>query len=207
MALAQTLICKKRELRSKGYLNELKRNQQVPGVIYGKNKPNQAIVLSAKELSRIFKHSGTRGIFSLQIEGEARPVMVLAREIQKDSLSQELTHVDFLEVSMSEKINSIVTVHITGEEDLSEPEGVLQVMSREIAIQCLPADIPETIVFDISAMHIGDKVRAADLSLPQNVELMEDPDTVMAIIVPAGKGAIEDQEPELEEEKPQEPES
>ena len=191
MALAQTLICKKREIKNKGFLNQLRRSDGVPGVLYGKDKENIPILLTGKELNRIFKHTGSRGIFSLQIEGNTAPVMVMVREVQKDALSGEITHVDFLGVKMNEKVHSMVTVHMSGEEELIKKGGILQIVSREIPIACFPGDIPDTIVFDISELNIGDKITAADLPLPETIELLTEPETVLANILAPGKGSTE----------------
>lgn len=203
MALAQTLMCKKREIGTKGSLNELRRKNWVPGVLYGKDQESLPILLTGKEISRVFSHSGSRGIFSLQIEGDTAPAMAMVKEIQRNPISGELTHVDFLSVKMNEKINSLVTIHLTGEEELIKKGGILQTISREIPIACFPGDIPETIVFDISDLNMGDKITAGDVPLPANVELLEEPDTVLFNILAPSKGTAEAEE-EAKEEPPAE---
>jgi large subunit ribosomal protein L25 len=130
--MALTLIGKKREPASKGRLGKLRREKLVPGMVYGRGRENTPISLDGHELSRIFNHIGSPAVFSLQIEGEKSPVMVLVKELQKNPLSQELTHVDFMQIQMNEPIHSLVSVHWSGEEELVKKGAVLQIMSREI---------------------------------------------------------------------------
>ncbi|PKM77509.1 MAG: 50S ribosomal protein L25 [Firmicutes bacterium HGW-Firmicutes-15] len=200
MALTQVLKCKKREIKTTGYLNQLKRDELVPAVIYGKGKENLTIVLANKELSRVFTHIGTRGIFSLEIEGEKQVVMAQVKEIQKNRISGVITHVDFLTVKMDEKINSMIRIHLVGEEEIIKKGGALQLIVREIPVSCLPGDLIEVVNLDISGMEIGSKVLLGDLALPATVEALEDADTVVANIL-----ASSVEEPEVKEEKPAQP--
>jgi large subunit ribosomal protein L25 len=118
----------------------------------------------------------------LQIEGEKAPIMALIRELQKKPIGDEYTHIDFLPLKSNEKVHNIVSIHLHGEEQLIELGKVLQVMTKEIEISCLPADIPENISVDVSAMDNGDKVVMADIPLSANIELLQDPSTVICIV-------------------------
>lgn len=202
MALTQVLKCKKREIKNTGYLRELKRNEWVPAVIYGKEKENLTILLAKKELSRVFTHVGTRGIFSLEIEGEQQAVMAQVREVQKNRISGAIIHVDFLTVKMNEKIHSMIRIHLVGEEEIINKGGVLQLVVREIPVSCLPGDLPEVVNLDISGLEIGNKITIGDLSLPASVEVLEDAETVIANILAPSIDRIED-----EVEKPAETEA
>lgn len=187
MAAAPTLNCKARKLSTHGYLNQMKREGWVPGVIYSKEKENQAILLPAKELKRVFTHTGARGVFMLQIEGEPSPLMVIIREIQKTPLGDEFSHIDFLPLKSNEKVHTMVGVHFLGEEELIAEGKMLQVITKEVEVSCLPADIPEYFSIDLSSMNMGDKVLLENLSLPANVELLQDPATVICIIMGQSK--------------------
>jgi large subunit ribosomal protein L25 len=109
------------------------------------------------------------------MEGE-KPAMVLIREIQKDPLSGKLIHVDFLTVSMDEKVNNLVSIQIIGEEDVLKKGAILQYGLKEAEILCLPKDIPDHFSFDVSSLEIGDKITMADIALPEGVELVTDQD-------------------------------
>ena len=198
--LTQVLKCVKREIKNTGYLRELKRNEWVPAVIYGKGKENLNILLARKELSRSFTHFGTRGIFSLEVEGEKQVVMTQVKEIQKNRISGAITHVDFLAVKMDEKIHSMIRIHLVGEEEIINKGGALQLIIREIPVVCLPGDLPEVVSLDISGLEIGSKVVIGDLALPAAVEALEDADAVVANILAS---TVENTEGEAE--KPAEP--
>ena len=183
MATAPTLYCKKRELSTRGYLNKMKRDGWIPGMIYEKEKNGQTILLEAKEVKRVFKDSGTRGIIMLEIEGEKSPVMALIRELQKSPIGGDYIHIDFLPLKSNEKVNNVVSIHLLGEEQLIAQGKFLQVMTKEIEVSCLPADIPESITVDLTTLSNGDKVVMGDINLPASVELLQDPSTVICIVV------------------------
>lgn len=182
MVSAPTLYGKKRKLGTNGYLKQMKRDGWVPGVVYGKEKGSQTVLLEARELKRIFSHMGSRGVFMLEIEGENNPIMVLIRELQKNPLSNEYTHIDFLPLKSTEKVHNTVNIHLIGEDELINQGKVLQVISKEMEVFCLPADIPDRLSFDVSNLNVGDKVVMADIVIPASVELVQDPSTVICSV-------------------------
>ncbi|QGU00540.1 LSU ribosomal protein L25p [Candidatus Syntrophocurvum alkaliphilum] len=194
MALAQTLNCKKRELKTKGHRNELKRNEWVPAVLYGKGQPSVPITLGQRELIRVFNQYGSRGLFSLNIEDEKEPVIALIREIQKKPVSGDVVHIDFLTVDMTEKLTSTVSVYILGDEEVIKKGAVLQSGAKEVEVSCLPADLPDYISCDVSNLNIGDKVTVADLEVPEGVELLTDPESQVAAILAPAKAEEEETE-------------
>ena len=187
MALAQTLKGVKRELKGKGHLHELRRGQMIPSVVYGQGREPLPVALEGKNLNRIFNHSGYSGLFSLELEGEPRPIMVLVREVQRHPVNREINHLDFLEVSMTEKITSNVPIHIVGEEEITKQGAILQAGAKELEVSCLPADLPDSVICDVSQLQIGEKITVADLAVESNVEKISDPDTVVAVILGASK--------------------
>lgn len=189
MTTTPTLYCRQRELNTRGYLKQMRKNGLIPGVIYGQGETGQSILLDAKEVKRTFVQSGTRGIFMLNVEGAKAPLMVLIRELQKSPIGEGYIHIDFLSLKSNEKVNNVVGIHLLGEEQLSGQGKFLQIMTKEMEISCLPADIPEGISFDISNLDIGDKVTFGDITLPPNVELLQDPDTVICIVMAQNKAA------------------
>ncbi len=194
MISAPNLYCKQRKLSSNGYLNQMKRDGWVPGVIYGKEAENQTILLKSTELKKTFTHTGTRGVFMLQIEGEKNPVMALIRELQKDPVSNEYIHIDFLPLKSNEKVHNTVSIHLLGEDELIAQGKVLQVVTKEMEISCLPADIPESFSFDVSTLNNGDKVIMADILLPASIELLQDPDAVICSVMGQTRADIENKE-------------
>lgn len=182
MALTQIIKGKNRDVKNTGYLRQLKREDWVPAVIYGKGQENLTVLLAKKELTRIFTHVGTRGIFSLEIEERSPAIMAQVKEVQKNRLSGDIIHVDFLTIKMDEKIHSMIRIQLTGEDVIILKGGVLQVNAREIPVSCLPGDLPEFVTLDISELEIGGRVLVSDLTVPATVEVLEDADTVIASI-------------------------
>jgi len=198
MAQAEKISCQKRDIKTRGYLNELKRNGIVPGTVYGKGVDNQAVSISQKQLTRTFQAHGSRGLFSLEIDGGSG-LMVIVREIQRHPITGQITHVDFWKVRLDEKINSTVGVSLVGEEEIIKKGGILQAGAKEIEVSCLPQDIPETLVYDIAALEIGDKVTVADLQVPAEVEILTDLETLVAtVLAPAISAEAEEAEGEGE---------
>jgi large subunit ribosomal protein L25 len=198
MALAQTLKGVKRELKGKGHLHELRRGQMIPSIVYGQGREPLPIALEGRNLNRIFSHHGSSGLFSLELEGEPRPILALVREVQRHPVNREVNHLDFLEVSMTEKITSNVPIHIIGEEEITKQGAILQSGAKELEVACLPADLPESVICDVSQLQIGEKITVADLAVEANVEKISDPDTVVAVILGASK-STDDETTEEEE--------
>ncbi|MFY9120134.1 MAG: 50S ribosomal protein L25 [Syntrophomonadaceae bacterium] len=198
MALAQTLKGVKRELKGKGHLHELRRGQMIPSIVYGQGREPLPIALEGRNLNRIFSHHGYSGLFSLELEGEPRPILALVREVQRHPVNREINHLDFLEVSMTEKITSSVPIHIVGEEEITKQGAILQAGAKELEVSCLPADLPDSVTVDVSQLQIGEKVTVADLVVGANVEKISDPDTVVAVILGASK-STDDETTEEEE--------
>jgi large subunit ribosomal protein L25 len=154
--------------------------------------------LEGRNLNRIFSHHGYSGLFSLELEGEPRPILALVREVQRHPVNREINHLDFLEVSMTEKITSNVPIHIIGEEEITKQGAILQSGAKELEVACLPADLPESVICDVSQLQIGEKITVADLAVEANVEKISDPDTVVAVILGASK-STDDETTEEEE--------
>ncbi|MDD4170944.1 MAG: 50S ribosomal protein L25 [Syntrophomonas sp.] len=193
MASIPVLEAKIRPIKNAGYLKELKRQEGVPAVIYGRGKDNLNIVLDRKNLTKTFNRMGINGVFSLEIEGKPASVAQV-REVQKDHISGHITHVDFLTVAMDEKINSMIRIHLLGEEEVSQSGAVLQTLMREIPVSSLPGDLPEVITFDVSGLTIGNKVVIGDLDIPDNIEVLEDLDTTIANIVATREEEVAEEE-------------
>ncbi|MGI8507092.1 MAG: 50S ribosomal protein L25 [Solirubrobacteraceae bacterium] len=175
----------------------LRREGDVPGVVYGGGEEPVAFRVQARELRLALAHAGA--VLDLAIEGaSATPVVV--KELERHPVSGETLHVDLLRVRLDVKIQSTVFLELTGSEDSPgvKEGGVLEHVTRELTIEALPTDIPDSIEHDVSAMVIGDTLTLDALRPPANVELLDDPETVIATLTPP-KLQLEEQE-EIEEE-------
>ncbi|KUG05198.1 lsu ribosomal protein l25p [hydrocarbon metagenome] len=192
MTAAIALTCKIREKKTKGYLNEMLKQEWIPGIVYGQEQTPLPVFLNRRDLYKKMSSYGSRGIFTLDIEGDNKPVMALVREVQKQALSGHIIHIDFLTINMSEKISSKVGIHIEGEEELIKKGSILQVGTKEVEVSCLPKDLPEVFTVDVSGLDSGDRIMVGDLTLPVGVELNETEDTIICAVLSPSKGTAQD---------------
>ena len=156
----------------KGASRRLRRaNQQVPAVVYGGEKGAQSI---AVEKTAFYKAIEDESFFSsvikLMIEGKEEQVVV--RDLQRHPFKPLLTHADFLRVDATHEITINVPLHVTGEEmcvGIKDQGGELHVLANEVAISCLPKDLPDFIEVDIAAVELGTTLHLSDLTLPAGV--------------------------------------
>jgi large subunit ribosomal protein L25 len=175
----------------------LRREGQVPGVVYGGGEDPVAFQVQGRELRLALANAGA--VLDLQVEGSgASPVVV--KELDRHPVSGETLHIDLLRVRLDEKIQATVILELTGTEDAPgvKEGGVLELVTRELTIEALPNDIPDGLQHDVSEMVIGDTLTLDALSAPAGVELVDDPETVIATLTPP-RLQIEAEE-EIEEE-------
>jgi len=178
----QTLVCEKREIKSKGYGKGLRENGWVPGVIYGREIEPIPVALAEKQLAKTLKVHGRRGLCALQLAGEPKPLMVVIKELQNNPLSGRLVHIDLYVVNLKEKITSSVGLLVTGEEEVIKKGAVVQFGVKEVSVNCLPQDIPDYIQCDVSELGIGEKLTVGDLKVPDLVEIITESDIVVAAL-------------------------
>lgn len=200
MATAISLECEERKVSTKGYLKQLRKKGLVPGVVYGKDWENLPLVFDGRELSRVFQ-KGVPLLFSLQLKGQDGPIMALLKEIQRTPTTGEIVHVDFQRVKVGEKITAEVPVVVVGEEAVEERGGIVQLGVKELTVECLLKDLPSQIVADISLLGIGDKFTVGDLPQMAGVRILDEEDTVLALIVAPAKETVATEATGGEEEK------
>lgn len=182
-AIMANIKGQRRETGTKGKLNQLKRQGYVPGIVYGKTREALPVAVNSRHINKIFSTYGSRGLFNLEIEGEEKPVTVLLREMQTHPVTREIVHLDFFAIDMNEEITSEVPIVIEGEEEILKKGGILQLGVKEVEVECLPKDLPEEIVCDISSLEIGDHITVGDLKAPQGVRIISDPDSIVVTIL------------------------
>jgi large subunit ribosomal protein L25 len=192
-----TLQAEPRPRTGRHALRELRSADGVPAVVYGANEQVHNIAINAKELHRALVAAGT-GLIELTV-GSDSPVQVLAREVQRDPIKRKALHVDFMAVSMTEKLRLEVPVVIEGTAlALSRPELVMIREMDAVEIECLPSDIPRHLVADISNLkNQGDSIFVRDLVLPPGVKAMVDGDQVVVSLT-TSRAAIEEETPAAE---------
>lgn len=198
MASDQTaLSVHSREPEGSRASRRLRRSGRVPGVLYGAGQEALSFDVDARELRMALAASGA--VLDLSIDG-AKPSPVVLKEAQRDPVRGDTTHVDLLRVSLDTAIHAVVALELTGAEEAlgAKRGGVLEQVAREVNVEALPTAIPESIVHDVSAMEIGDTVTLESVALPQGVSLLDDLETVVAILSPPRLQT--EAEPEIESE-------
>lgn len=161
---------------------------KIPAVVYGGGKESVSIVIDRKTLLDTMKgHSGENPIFLLKLGDKERHAMI--RNMEVDPVSRQVIHIDFQRVVMDQKIRVTVPVEIVGTAFGVKTEGgMLDFVTREVHVECLPGDIPKHLEVDVTDIHVGQHVEAKDLKLPEGVTLLDDPDKV---IISLGHGRLE----------------
>jgi large subunit ribosomal protein L25 len=163
-----------RRLRAKG---------MIPGTLYGARREPKAVAVSPKEISSILRSAtGENTLFELELEGHKRKVIL--KEFQLEPVKGHLLHADFYEVALDRVLEVSVHLELTGTPvGVKVQGGVLDFVTRELAMECLPADIPGKIVVDVSGLELGKHLRVSDLQIPPKVKVLTEPDVVVAHVV------------------------
>jgi large subunit ribosomal protein L25 len=172
-----------REMKGKGPNRRLRRAGKVPAVLYGHKSGNVPLEVDPKDIFKILhSQAGENTIFQLQVPGR-EVVNCLIKEYQLEPISHELLHADFYEVAMDEALEVKVPLVTRGEAYGVKTEGgLLDIVHRELHVECLPGDIPEHIEVDVTNMKIGDLVRVRDLQVSDKIKLLDEPDTVVVAV-------------------------
>ena len=166
----------------------------IPAVVYGLGMEPVSVEIDAREFTNALKtEAGSNVIFNLEIGKEN--YTALAREIQKHVYRNEFLHVDFIQVDLSQTVDADVQVNFTGiPMGVKEEGGVIQTVNSTITITALPTNIPTSLDLDISGLNVGDNLAAADVDLPEGVELANDEDDSILITITIPRAAVEEEE-------------
>jgi len=178
-----------RRLRSQGL---------VPGVLYGKGHA-RAIAVPERELrAAMTGPSGLHAILDVVLEGQKTVHPSILADYQQDPIRGTISHIDLREVRLDQPIHATVVVQLVGESVGVKGGGMLSLVTREVHLEALPADVPEHIEVDVTRMEVGDVLRLADIPTIANVTLLDDPqETVIATVsVPRGFAELEEAEAE-----------
>lgn len=174
-----------RKESGKGVARGLRRSGRIPAVLYGKGKSTSITLEPSRVKKLIMLGHAESTLIDLKLEGAAdkSDKIAILRDYQTDPLTGELLHADFFEVSMDEKIRVTVPIELTGKTPAGVTEGgLLQLVSREVEIECLPSMIPDNVQADASALGIGDSLHIRDISIPEGIRFVSDPEQVVLTI-------------------------
>ena len=179
-----TVEARPRDERGKNAARRLRRQGQVPAVLYGGDGKSLTLAVNAKQLAAILRsQSGHNTIFKVKLPTGDQSAML--KDWQVDPLLGSLLHVDLLRVAMDVRMHVMVPVHTFGEpQGVKLQGGIFEMVTREVEIECLPSDIPKEIRVDVSELMIGKQLRAGDLPLDAaKIKLVTDPQRVVAHVV------------------------
>jgi large subunit ribosomal protein L25 len=180
------LTAQVREKAGKGVARGLRRDQRVPAVLYSHGK-SMPISMGDKEVTKVLNaEGGEHALINLKLEGAkgAADRLALIKDYQIDPVSGKLIHVDLMEVAMNEKVKIEVAVHITGASIGVKEGGIFQYGLRNLEIECLPGQIPDSIEVDITALKINESLHVRHIRLGDGIKILTDPDATVATVQP-----------------------
>lgn len=170
-------------------IKAIRREDRVPAIVYGGDREPTAVKVDRRAYERIMRHHrGQSVLFHLDVTENGKKVRdyaAIVKEEQHDPVSDKLIHIDFNRVSLTQEIEVTVPVICVGEATGVKNEGgALDQIIRDLDIICLPTNIPEKILIDVTALKIGDAFYVKNLDLPANVKSMQEADDLVVSIVP-----------------------
>src|SRR5688572_28314692 len=184
-----TLDVVKRDGRGKNEARRLRAAGRIPGVVYGARKDGQApegvpVAVDPKELLRILhSESGANTVIKLKVDGAGQS-QVMVKEYQLDPITHQLLHADFYQLAMDKAITVTVPVVIKGEpRGVKLQGGLLDFVTREIEVECLPTDIPEHIDLDVTEMMLNQSIRVRDLPQSDKWKAVTEGDTMLVHVM------------------------
>ena len=184
----------------------LRREGKLPAVIYGYGIDPISIVLDSRDASRTLAKTSSSTLVTIELAGKQYPTLV--REKQLDFIRNSLIHVDFLAVSMTEKLTASVGIHFDGEAPAVKDFGAILVTGlTELEVECLATDLPERFTVDVSSLtEISSGIYVKDVVAPENVEILSDPEEMIVVATAMAAEEVEEEADLLEGEEDEEPE-
>ncbi len=191
----------------KGVARQLRRQGLLPAVLYGGELGNLILSVNAHDLRQIVaRGAGESSLIHLIIEGAeaTKNTNVIIKDYQLDPVIQTLLHADFLEVAMGKVLEVNVSLELIGESHGVKEGGLMEFVTREVAVECLPKNLVESIEIDISSMGIGDTLTVGDISVdPDKLKILAEPEIVVVTVTAPLAEEVEEEaaeertEPEL----------
>jgi large subunit ribosomal protein L25 len=190
-----------RESTGNGYARALRRQGEMPAVVYGKGVEPVKVSVKTRDLELLLKKNrASQVLMNLIVGNTGTPRSAMIKELQIDPVSRNFLHVDFYEVDMTEKITVKVPVAITGISKGVEFGGILQLIRKELEVMCLPQEIPDSIDIDVTDLDVGDSIHINDISAEGNTEFPSDVNfTVVTVVAPKREEVVTEEEAAEEE--------
>lgn len=171
-----------RETGSKSMLSNFRRAGKVPAVFYGKDIKPETIAVDSKAFMSIIEANGANVVISLNFASGKKAAIV--KKLQRDILTQDPMHIDFQAISLKDKIDVMVPVHLEGVSDgVKNFGGTMEFIVREVEVECLPTNIPQKISLDVTPLGLGQGITVADLPKIDGVVYKQEPSTLIVHVV------------------------
>lgn len=179
--MSDTIHVQDRVGSTKSYLRQLRAQGNIPAVVYGEEIGSIQVSVNEKEIVAAMKKNA-RAILEVVLPSKkTHPVLI--QEYQRDAISGKLLHIDFHQINMNQSIETMVTIHFTGDASGVKEGGILQVETHSVQVRCMPKKLPNTIEVDISKLGIGDHLLVSDLKVDNAVEILTDPTAMVVTIL------------------------
>lgn len=182
--------------REPGHARRVRREGGIPAVLYGPSG-NFPVRLDAREFHRLLASGRARGVLTVELvrDGQTRQLSAMVKELQWHPARGDLLHVDLFEVREDEPVRAVVPIALMGTEE-AEKRGIVQHQLAELEIECLPRYIPPVVEADVANLPVGEEVRVKDLVVPPQVRVLNDPDEIVAVLLPPKELGDEEAQPE-----------
>lgn len=193
------LLVSHREVLGSTGCKRLRRQGQIPAVIYGKSG-NESISINESEFRKLMRATaGSANLIEVSSD-KGNPKLTIIEKIQREPATGALLHIDFHEVSANEEMHATLPVHTVGESIGAKFEnGTLEIMMHNVDIKCLPKNFPEFITIDVSELHAGQSLHIRDLLAMEGVTFLGDPEAVVVTCSEARKAEVEEVKVEVAE--------
>jgi large subunit ribosomal protein L25 len=177
-----SLSATRRTGTGKGNARSLRREGQVPAVIYGHARESQPLAVSARDLEKLLSHiSADNTVVELAVDGGTSRALI--REIQRHPFKRSITHIDFQELVAGEKITVSIPLRFTGTADgVRNSGGILEETMHQVHLRLDPASIPDHIDVDVTALTVGHSFHIRDLQLPPGVTVLDEPGATVCVV-------------------------
>ena len=195
-----------REEKGKGAANKLRRNKQIPAVLYGPNTSPVMLSVNEFDLKTVLKSAtGENIVLGLQIDtGKGSETKnVILKELQSDPIKPIYYHADFYEISMDRELTFNIPIHLINTPAGVADGGILQHVKREVSVSCLPGNLVDYLEVDVSGLQIGGSIHVKEVVFPEGIRSLEDAETTLAVMN-APAAVVEKVEEEVKEEEAKE---
>ena len=177
---------------SKGNIAALRKSGKIPAVFYGKGIKSESIAVNSKAFVSIMEANGANVIINLSFKDGKKAAIV--KSLDRDILTRNPVHIDFHVISLEDKVEVLIPIHIDGIADGVKNFGVvMEFIVREVKVEALPKNIPQKISIDVSALGIGQEITVADLPELDGIKYIQDPSTLIVHVISV---AAEEEKPE-----------